>query len=255
MVYVLQVFSEQTISPKIIGGVDALSIKFFPSRVSIQDDMKNHFCGGSIISEAWVLTAAHCIEDSTDLLTIVAGTIDRSNGTTKSVMFAVKHPHYQLNPDPANDVAVVRINGYFTYTDNIQPIKLANDLPEAGSYATLTGWGRNEYKYNGFFSAFQFHRNERPRILQFLLVRVIDTSDCKKILGRRGRRVTSTNVCTLNSIGQGACFGDSGGALTFNNEQIGIVSFGIPCARGYPDVYTKVPSFKKWISETTGIQF
>lgn len=70
-----------------------------------------------------------------------------------------------------------------------------------------------------------------------------------------GSGVTNTNVCTLNTIGEGACFGDSGSPLAFNNEQIGIVSFGMPCAKGYPDVYTNVPAFKKWISETTGIKF
>lgn len=75
--------------------------------------------------------------------------------------------------------------------------------------------------------------------MQFLLVQVIEMSICEAFYSSD---VTSTNVCTLNTIDQGACIGDLGSPLAFYNEQIGIVSFGKPCAKGYPDVYTKLPA-------------
>lgn len=154
MVCILKVFSKPTISPEMVGGNDVLSATTYPYQVSIKDLYNNHKCGGSIIDTAWVLTAAHCIHSDTVYLDkIVAGTIDRTNGVTKSISLAIKHPdhhtksisltrkHYHLKSDNSNDIAVVRIVGSFTYTDNIQPIKLANGLPEPGSYANLTGWG------------------------------------------------------------------------------------------------------------------
>lgn len=57
-----------------------------------------------------------------------------------------------------------------------------------------------------------------------------------------------SNCCNINISLIGTLFqGDSGGPLVVNGSQVGIVSFGRPCAVGYPDVYTRVSSFTSWI--------
>ncbi|OXU30378.1 hypothetical protein TSAR_009269 [Trichomalopsis sarcophagae] len=56
-------------------------------------------------------------------------------------------------------------------------------------------------------------------------------------------------VCTLTKAVEGACHGDSGGPLVADGIQVGIVSFGIPYARGKPDVFTRVYTFISWINE------
>lgn len=145
LVCVSEVFSERKISPKIVGGSNVLSAKTYPYQVSLRYD--SHFCGGSIIDNFWVLTAAHCVVNEIPHLgqynfKVVAGTIDRrSYGITKSVSSVIIHPEYGGAFDHVNDIAVIRIIGYFTFTDEIKSIKLANDLPTPGSYATITGWG------------------------------------------------------------------------------------------------------------------
>lgn len=57
-------------------------------------------------------------------------------------------------------------------------------------------------------------------------------------------------VCTGNAEGLGVCIGDSGDGLVWDGKLIGIASTTFGCAKGFPDIYTKVSSFIDWIKET-----
>ncbi|KAI8429519.1 hypothetical protein MSG28_000152 [Choristoneura fumiferana] len=61
--------------------------------------------------------------------------------------------------------------------------------------------------------------------------------------------VFDTQICSLTKEGEGACHGDSGGPLVEGSSVVGVVSWGMPCARGYPDVYTRVYAYRDWILE------
>lgn len=65
--------------------------------------------------------------------------------------------------------------------------------------------------------------------------------------------VTNSSICALLAKGQGVCFGDSGSPLVARGKLIGIVSWGIPCAMGFPDVYTRISFFLDWILSETGV--
>lgn len=65
--------------------------------------------------------------------------------------------------------------------------------------------------------------------------------------------VLDHKICTLSPTGQGSCMGDSGGPLTHGGQVHGIVSWGIACARGMPDVFDRVHSHRDWILTNTGI--
>lgn len=81
--------------------------------------------------------------------------------------------------------------------------------------------------------------------MQEIDLKVIDQENCSKKLVFP---IKSSHVCTLTKAGEGACNGDSGGPLVSSDGfQIGIVLFGQPCARGKPDVYTRVYAFLDWI--------
>lgn len=61
-------------------------------------------------------------------------------------------------------------------------------------------------------------------------------------------------MCTVTEEGHGMCHGDSGGPLTYTDAEgwewlVGLVSFGRPCARGYPDAFTRVGGYKEWMKE------
>lgn len=95
-----------------------------------------------------------------------------------------------------------------------------------------------------------------PLKLQYLVVRSLDNNECRsRHQTEIAAYVHNTTLCTLRDVGQGACHGDSGGPLATVGVRklIGIVSWGYPCARGYPDGFTRVSSYIDWIGNQTGI--
>lgn len=82
-------------------------------------------------------------------------------------------------------------------------------------------------------------------------LRVIRNDVCQRKLREEMPYVfIREHICTTSPYNVGTCYGDSGGPLVTNGKLIGIVSFGIPCAKSFPDVFAKVSSFKSWIEST-----
>ncbi|XP_036138938.1 transmembrane protease serine 3 [Monomorium pharaonis] len=220
----------------IVGGKDA-PVGKFPYQVSLRK-YGSHSCGGSIINENTILTAAHCIlgynsPDSLRTLTVHAGTnLLSEEGTVYRVKQAVPHSNFD-SLRLVNDIGILTLATPIEYTDLIQPIPLAADDTPAGSTCTLSGWGRTSYG------------GRVPNNLQEIDLKVYNQVQCKL----KQPRVQSTHICTFTKAGEGACHGDSGGPLVANGHQIGIVSFGRPCAVGYPDVFTRVSAFKNWLQQ------
>ncbi|XP_003700882.3 chymotrypsin-1-like [Megachile rotundata] len=219
---------------QIVGGRDA-PVGMFPYQVSLRED-GDHFCGGSIISSRYVLTAAHCVDDYDDPsnVTVHVGTnLLSSKGDTYRVekfafneKFGTKSALY--------DIAMIRVDREIVFNDLVRPIPLAagNNTYE-GSECVLSGWG--DTKVWG----------PTPDKLQYINLRIVTQAKCKEA----HNNVDGTHICTYTKYGEGACSGDSGSPLVVNGVQVGIVSFGMPCAVGYPDVFTRVSCFASWIKE------
>lgn len=119
--------------------------------------------------------------------------------------------------------------------ERVSAVALPQENPGAALDVILAGWGTLQ---NG---------GSVPNNLQFLNSRTIAYEDCQSRLSPNP--VYESQVCAFTSSGQGACHGDSGGPLvSVSNTLVGLVSWGIPCGRGYPDVYTSVYSFLDWIN-------
>lgn len=85
-----------------------------------------------------------------------------------------------------------------------------------------------------------------PAVLQWIETQTIDHDKCQRLHASRARMVHPISLCTYNRIGQGVCNGDGGSPLIQrvpNRPQEGIIlgslSWSLPCARGFPDVYAK----------------
>ena len=93
------------------------------------------------------------------------------------------------------------------------------------------------------------HPGSAPNNLQFLNTQTITLADCRnRHSAGNAALVFDHKVCTFTQAGQGMCMGDSGGPLAIQGQVHGIVSWGIACAQGFPDVFDRVWSHLAWIN-------
>ncbi|XP_029945248.1 serine protease 27-like [Salarias fasciatus] len=233
-----------SLNNRIVGGEVAPEGNW-PWQVSL-NRFGVQFCGGSLINEEWVLSAAHCFQGlTTARLTAHLGRQSRSgpnpNEQSRSVSQIVSHPNYS-SVSQDNDIALLRLSSPATFTSSIVPVCLAapGSAAHTGVNAWVTGWGLTSE--NGSFS------ND----LREVEVPVVGNRQCNCILGVG--RITDNMLCAgLTEGGRDACQGDSGGPLVSRQGgvwvQLGIVSFGSGCANpGLPGVYTRVSRYMSWIN-------
>ncbi|KAJ6789390.1 hypothetical protein PWT90_00943 [Aphanocladium album] len=229
----------------IIGG-EVASQGAAPYIVSIREKGA-HSCGGSLISKDVVLTAGHCLIDVVPTsLTVVAGSNSvKEGGVERNVSAGISHPKFDAFKR-INDIALIKLAEPFEYTDKIRPIDLCQSQEiDPGTNVTVYGWGYTSYP-----------PGPRPEELHVVSRNTISTSECNTAyIEYDGKNVTDHQVCTQVG-GHGTCQGDSGGPLTWISDddkiyQVGLVSFGVPCANKYPDVFTKVSSYVQWIKDNS----
>ncbi|XP_018403823.1 PREDICTED: serine protease 53-like [Cyphomyrmex costatus] len=221
----------------IVGGSDALD-GAHPYIVSLRRNNR-HFCGGSIISKHYILTAGHCItvlEDPINLenVTVHAGTNRLSEyGYVYIPEAVIVHPDFKRSLIH-NDIGLIRLKTDIQYNKLVQPISLAKtNSILVGDPCFLIGWGTT--KFLGKLSD----------KLQIVNQQIYSQSKCNNVFWN----LQSSHICAFSQSGQGACHGDSGSPLVANGIQIGFASFVRPCAKGFPDVYTRIFSFTNWLAQ------
>ncbi|PBC28310.1 Trypsin-7 [Apis cerana cerana] len=228
---------------RIIGGHNA-SINDYPYQVSIHY-MGKHHCGGSIISENWLLTAAHCIYGLIPIkFKIRVGSTYNNNGIEYNIRNIILHENYNTRTFDY-DAALIMLSTPLKISSTTKPITLAQSTTsvETGKNAVVTGWGH--------LSA---NSNSASDILQVLTLPIVDQNLCKNIFSGINT-VTENMICAGSLDGRDTSKGDSGGPLVYNNVQIGIVSWGLKeCALPkYPGVYTRVSAIRDWIKKKAGV--
>ena len=237
---------------KIIGGDDAEKGEW-PSlaalvRANQSDAYKGQFCGGTLISPSWVLTAAHCLEDETvNSVDVVLGryNLGSDEGERIEVQELVVHPDYDSRTED-NDVALIRLSSPSSQTPSVvieqdDP----DDLTEQGVDCKILGWGAT----TGMGSY--------PYRLQEATVPIANQAQVALNYRMAGYDLTDNMLAAgYMEGGIDTCSGDSGGPLFAPNEDgtgwvvAGITSWGVGCAEiGYPGIYTKVSQYSDWISE------
>ncbi|XP_037806930.1 trypsin beta [Lucilia sericata] len=225
---------------RIVGGIET-SIERFPYQVSVRlySYILIHICGGSIYAPRVIITAAHCIKGRyASTILIVAGKssiIDQEPAL--AVAKLIYNPGYNKKAH-LNDVGLIILNEQLVYSPNIQPIPLAEHKLQAGSIATVTGWGQDDENA-------EYMQNH----LQMVQLTIIDPEYCNSQYAAKSLTITEEMVCAgVEDFTKDSCQGDSGGPLVVDGKLVGIVSWGMGCARdGFPGVYSSVPYHTQWI--------
>ncbi|XP_063045197.1 chymotrypsin A-like isoform X2 [Engraulis encrasicolus] len=226
---------------RIVNGEEAVPHSW-PWQVSLQDYTGFHFCGGSLINENWVVTAAHC-NVRTSHRVILGEHNKAANGEEIQVMKVgkvFKHPKYNqftIN----NDVLLIKLASPAQINPRVSPVCVAetNDNFPGGMRCVTSGWGLTK------------HSSDTPALLQQASLPLLSNTQCKQFWGNR---ISDLMICA-GASGASSCMGDSGGPLVCEQAGawtlVGIVSWGSgTCTPTMPGVYARVTALRSWMDQT-----
>lgn len=267
---------------RIVGG-NQVKQGSHPWQVSLKRREK-HFCGGTIVSAQWVVTAAHCVSDRADsthfdctyytrksedernllkYLNVTAGEHDlriRENGEqTLPVKYIIKHPNFDPRRPMNYDIALLKLDGTFNFSSSVLPACLPDpgEKFEAGYICTACGWGR--LRENGVL----------PQVLYEVNLPILNSMECSRALSTLRKPIQGDTILCAGfpDGGKDACQGDSGGPLLCRRKHgawilAGVISWGMGCARGWrgnemkrhyergsPGIFTDLSAVLSWIQE------
>jgi len=234
-------------SNRIVGGVETEENEY-PWQVGLVSASGSRpWCGGTLISDRHVLTAAHCTAGSSpSSISVLVGEhrTDDSTFTRVPLSAITDHPDYNSGTLD-NDYSILTLAEPVEFSATIAPACLPSTNSDfAGVLATVSGWGTLSSGGN------------QPTVLNEVDVTVQSNAECNSAYGSG---ITDNMICAADA-GKDSCQGDSGGPLVAQENDkytlIGVVSWGYGCAMPqYPGVYARVTEKMDWIlANTSGTQ-
>ena len=234
--------------PRIIGGVESVP-GAWPSQVAlllhkVADRNQAQFCGGTVLSASWILTAAHCVFEEDGTVTparqidVLAGTQDLTTGGERIAVKEVRvHAGFSLST-LHYDVALLRLD--HPTQAPAMPIVAQGKGIAPGTDLVTSGWGNQSATQSDF-----------PIKLRDVHVPYVSDSACRAAYPPGPDEVLLDTMFCAGIVGVGgkdSCNGDSGGPISAKlggvYTQIGIVSWGLVCADPtFPGVYTRLSAF------------
>ncbi|XP_059187594.1 coagulation factor X [Centropristis striata] len=231
---------------RIVGGV-LEKLGGSPWQVLLRRSNGFGFCGGTLVSDRWVVSAAHCMEETPDHVTI--GDYDKRRPDPGEQVIKVQqvfvHPHFHSFTFDS-DLALLLLAEPVTRSATAIPAclpdrHLATYLLQEENRGVVTGWGLTRFL------------GKSSRFLRKVTLPVVSHQDCT---ASTQQVVTDNMFCAgYLDVSMDACSGDSGGPFVVNYRGTwfltGVVSWGERCAaRGKYGVYTRLGNFLTWIRDT-----
>ncbi|KAG7517865.1 coagulation factor IX [Solea senegalensis] len=238
---------------RIVGG-EAVTPGEIPWQVALVLHPSGElFCGGSILSKRWIITAAHCLAEAGGAFVVRVGeyNVNINEGTEQDYEVLRHHAHPRYNASVSlynHDIALLYLKTPVAFSATVRPICIGptvftETLVKAASPATVSGWGRTRFM------------GATSNTLQKVEVPVVDRTECKD---SSRSRISPFMFCAgFYSETKDACQGDSGGPHANSVHDTwfltGIVSWGEECAKdGKYGVYTRVSLYYRWINHVMG---
>ncbi|KAJ2951702.1 hypothetical protein O0L34_g13864 [Tuta absoluta] len=239
---------------RVVGGTVAAEGSAIYMAALVQGGMwRELVCGASVLTPRTVLTAAHCIDSlfffgslAKNANVVVGTNLWRTGGQLYALERNITHPDWDRSV-VKNDIGMIITTSNIAFSDVVLPVRPSWDFVDAGVLVRVAGWGRTTL--GGYIS---------DQLLE-LTLNTIEGGRCVLEVAEAAINLNlnlptanpDVEVCAVHSPaeGHGLCNGDSGSPLVRvdNGLQVGIVSWGIPCAHGAPDIFTRVSVYRDWI--------
>ncbi|KAI4468809.1 chymotrypsin-related [Holotrichia oblita] len=244
---VIQPNGKARVQQRIVGGQPADPNQFpYQGGLIVTTPTQNYFCGCALISQNYVLTAAHCLDDATQVQVRLGAHLINEYEVTQQRFTStelLQHPEWNIET-LAYDFGLVRLPTPATITPYVQIVALPTwsqvDTTFTGDLAYLTGWGITSDLGTAISES-----------LNYLQSTIISNLACN--IGYLGV-ILPTHICTSGDGYTGACTGDSGGAVVnTNGTLVGVMSFALSysCEAGWPSGHARVTTALPWLSEVS----